>query len=65
MIRVIVSTPRVRAPWVLPLLLAALGALQTLAYVQTSAWPLGLVGVALLALAVARVAPAARRSGAC
>lgn len=58
MIRVIVSTPRVRAPWVLPLLLAALGALQTLAYVQTSAWPLGLVGVALLALAVARVAPA-------
>jgi apolipoprotein N-acyltransferase len=42
----------------LPLLLAALGALQTLALVHTQAWPLPLAAAALLAAVVARAAPA-------
>ncbi|RVT52855.1 apolipoprotein N-acyltransferase [Rubrivivax albus] len=40
-----------------PLLLAALGALQTVAFVHTAAWPLPLLATAVLAAAVARAAP--------
>jgi apolipoprotein N-acyltransferase len=40
-----------------PLLLAALGALQTLAFTHTWAWPLPLLCVALLAWSAVRVAP--------
>jgi apolipoprotein N-acyltransferase len=40
-----------------PLLLAALGALQTLAFVVPGAWPLSLAGAAVLAASAGRVAP--------
>ena len=45
-----------RALW--PLLLAALGALHTVAFVRTEAWLLALLAVAVLAASVARVGPA-------
>ena len=49
-------------PWrgagvVAPLALAAAGAAQTGALVQTQAWPLPLLAIALLAGAVARATP--------
>lgn len=44
-----------RRAW--PALLAALGALQTLAFVHTAAWVLPLAGAALLAAACARATP--------
>lgn len=46
-----------RARWGRPLALAALGALHTLAYVHTGAWPLGLLAAAALAAGVARATP--------
>ena len=53
------SAPRAsRRGMPVALALAALGALQTLAYVRTSAWPLAIVCAALLALACGRAAPA-------
>ncbi|BAL97704.1 apolipoprotein N-acyltransferase [Rubrivivax gelatinosus] len=59
MTRIMFTTarPAARGRWSLPLVMAALGALQTLAFVQTTAWPLAVVSTALLALACGRAAP--------